>query len=502
MDADPGWTIGRLARATGLSVRVLRHWDEIGVVSPSRTHAGHRRYAPADVVRLYRAVALRRAGLRLEQVRDLVADADPDPGATLRAHLADLESDLRRRTALRDRLRDALADGPATGPDPTPLMAVIARLTLLDGYVHGYHAREGERLRDQASTLAGILHRNVRYGPGEEVLEVGCGVGAQTAELLRRSPGAAITSVDRSGPSLREARERVGARARVAFLEADVHDLPRPDGPLREEGFDHAFVCFLLEHLARPVDVLRTVRRMIRPGGTVTVIEGDHGSTRFHPDSPAAHRAIEAQIHLQARNGGDALIGPKLPALLAEAGFADVTEDATEIAVNADTSPPELVDGFIRNTFTAMIAGIREPAIAAGLVDATEFDAGVADLLATADPGGRFAYTFTVATGVRPARRRRARRDRPTRGLLVGGVLERDPQTDAVGLDGAVLDHDVLTDHLGDPQIADRLGSRLHGHAGGCGPRLAAGADDLGHSVNAVRHAGSPPRRGLDHRGP
>ena len=53
------------------------------------------------------------------------------------------------------------------------------------------------------------------------------------------------------------------------------------------EPFDHVFVCFVLEHLARPVEALSILERLLRPGGTITLIEGDHGSTYFHPDSAA-----------------------------------------------------------------------------------------------------------------------------------------------------------------------------------------------------------------------
>jgi DNA-binding transcriptional MerR regulator len=57
-----GWSVGDLARATGLSQRVLRHWEHIGLVTPARTSAGHRRYGPVDVTRMYRALALRQTG--------------------------------------------------------------------------------------------------------------------------------------------------------------------------------------------------------------------------------------------------------------------------------------------------------------------------------------------------------------------------------------------------------------------------------------------------------
>src|SRR6202035_3814283 len=104
-----GWTVSDLARATGLSQRVLRHWEELGLVTPARTAAGHRRYGPGEITRLYQALALRQAGLRLAQIKTLLDARDPQSAATtLRAHLAELDADLHRRGLLRDRLAAAL----------------------------------------------------------------------------------------------------------------------------------------------------------------------------------------------------------------------------------------------------------------------------------------------------------------------------------------------------------------------------------------------------------
>ena len=77
-------------------------------------------------------------------------------------------------------------------------------------------------------------------------------------------------------------------------------------------SFDHVFVCFVLEHLREPVEALRRLRAVLKPGGTLTVIEGDHGSTFFHPHSDAAWRTIQCLIDLQAAAGGNALIGREL----------------------------------------------------------------------------------------------------------------------------------------------------------------------------------------------
>ncbi len=127
------------------------------------------------------------------------------------------------------------------------------------------------------------------------------------------------------------------------------------------------------------------------------MIESDHGSAYFHPDSAAAHAAIRCQVELQARAGGDALIGRRLYPLIVEAGFAAVTVSPRMVYV--DSSRPDLVDGFTRKTFTAMIEGVREPAIAAGLAAPAGFDAGVQDLHRTTEADGVFCYTFFKGVG-------------------------------------------------------------------------------------------------------
>jgi SAM-dependent methyltransferase len=269
-----------------------------------------------------------------------------------------------------------------------------------DTYVHGYDPRENERLEDQAGTLVDLLHSDTAYPDGSAVLEAGCGVGAQTITLAQRSPDAQFTSIDISADSIAEASRRIDAAGltNVELRQADIFDLP-----FESESFDHVFVCFVLEHLSEPVEALAILDGLLRPGGTITVIEGDHGSAYFHPDSAAAHAAIQCQVTLQRQAGGDSLVGRQLYPLLVEAGF-----DATRVSprmVYVDSSRPALVDGFTRKTFTAMIEGVREPAIAAGLIEPERFDAGVHDLHRTTEPDGVFCYTFFKAVA---EKRRRA----------------------------------------------------------------------------------------------
>jgi len=264
-------------------------------------------------------------------------------------------------------------------------------------YVHGYSERERQRLHDQSQTLAELLHHDTIYPAGSHVLEAGCGVGAQTFILAKNNPQTRFTSIDASPASIAAARAAAGVAGlgNVTFQTADIFQLPFP-----EASFDHVFVCFVLEHLRQPGKALQRLRTVLKPGGILTVIEGDHGSTFFHPRSDAAWRTIQCLIDVQAGMGGNALIGRELYPLLLGAGFGDVAVSPRFVYV--DASRPDWVEGFTRNTYIAMVEGVREQALAAGLITRPEWDKGISDLKASAGPNGTFCYTFFKAISVRP----------------------------------------------------------------------------------------------------
>jgi SAM-dependent methyltransferase len=265
------------------------------------------------------------------------------------------------------------------------------------GYVHGYSAAETRRLTDQAGTLADLLHGGTAYPPGTRVLEVGCGVGAQTVHLLRRHPGIVLSAVDIDEASLRRARATVAAEvpdAQVRWHRANLFNLPFANGT-----FDELFLCFVLEHLADPVGALGVLQRVLRPGGGVTLVEGDHDSAFYHPDGAYARRAVDCLVTLQARNRGDGLIGRRLYPLLTAAGYHDVEVGPRTVYV--DDSRPDLVEGFTRNTFTAMVANVGADVLSAGLMTPQEWALGLAELERTAEGGGTFHYTFFKGTGRR-----------------------------------------------------------------------------------------------------
>lgn len=263
-------------------------------------------------------------------------------------------------------------------------------------YVHGYSTREWERLTDQANALSELLHQDTTCPAGSVVLECGCGTGAQTVFLASRNPEARIVSVDVSAASLEQARRRIQAAGHrnVEFHQASIFELPFDDA-----HFDHAFLCFVLEHLAEPATALKAVQRVLRREGSITVIEGDHGSWFCYPQTAEASRAVQCLVEVQAKLGGDSLIGRRLYPLLLETGFREVRVSPRTVYV--DSSRPGLVESVFKNTFIAMVEGVRDQALSLGLIDERTWYKGIADLHRATKRDGTFCYTFFKAVATR-----------------------------------------------------------------------------------------------------
>jgi ubiquinone/menaquinone biosynthesis C-methylase UbiE len=264
----------------------------------------------------------------------------------------------------------------------------------MTSYMHGYSRREAERLHDQSSILRQLLHADVAYPAGSQVLEAGCGVGAQTVALATNSPGASFVSIDISSKSLDQAKALIESQGitNVQFQQADILDMPFADG-----SFDHVFVCFVLEHLDDPWRALIEMKRVLQAGGTITVIEGDHGSCFWNPETDESRKAWQAMIQVQINLGHDPLIGRRLYPLLANAGF-DV-RGVVPLWAYADASKPDLLDGGINRILAPMMETAREEAIGQGLIDRATWEKGIIDMhQASLPPDGSVFYTWFRGT--------------------------------------------------------------------------------------------------------
>ncbi|MFE5138372.1 MerR family transcriptional regulator [Streptomyces fagopyri] len=164
MTTSATWKVGRLAEASGLTVRTLHHWDTIGLLSPSqRTAGGHREYTEGDLVRLYQVLALRNLGLALDTVAACL-DAGVDPARLVRDHLAGVEASIAALGVLRDRL---VRLGDELSAEQTPTApALLDALRAIGGAgdqglrTLGRHLDDDQirALRSRAATLGPATH--------------------------------------------------------------------------------------------------------------------------------------------------------------------------------------------------------------------------------------------------------------------------------------------------------------------------------------------------------
>ena len=149
------WRIGELAKATGLTVRTLHHYDEIGLLTPSeRTQAGYRLYGDEDVRRLYEIRALRDLGLPLQEIPSAL---DGDPKAVLERHLRRVEEDVERGRRLQSLLQGILARvDHASGLD---YMEAIQAMTMMEKYYTPEQLAQLEERRRQLGEDAELQYQ-------------------------------------------------------------------------------------------------------------------------------------------------------------------------------------------------------------------------------------------------------------------------------------------------------------------------------------------------------
>ncbi|MFF9478726.1 methyltransferase domain-containing protein [Streptomyces sp. NPDC014733] len=192
-------------------------------------------------------------------------------------------------------------------------------------YTHGHHESvlRSHTWRTAANSAAYLLDS---LRPHMKVLDIGCGPGTITADLAALVPDGQVTALDRAPGILQQARATVEDRGltNVRFAVGDVHALDHPD-----DTFCVTHAHQVLQHVGDPVQALREMRRVTRPGGIVAVRDADYAAMTWYPEVPG----MDAWLHLYERvtraNGGEPDAGRRLHAWARQAGFAPEAVTAT-----------------------------------------------------------------------------------------------------------------------------------------------------------------------------
>ncbi|MDQ1475969.1 MAG: hypothetical protein QOE62_1198 [Actinomycetota bacterium] len=216
--SDGGRRVGELAAATGLTVRTLHYYGEIGLLDASaRTAAGHRLYADADVERLYRICLLRRLGLPLGEIARALDDPEWELRSAMAVHLRDLERRLDATTQLRGRLAQLVgAMQTSDRPSTHDLLEVLEEMTMLDSTVQ---RRISILVYSDLQAAFDYLERVFGLGPGELTRD---GEGNIVHGEIRAGDGVVWLHPEAPQFGLLSPRSLGGASASMAVMVDDV----------------------------------------------------------------------------------------------------------------------------------------------------------------------------------------------------------------------------------------------------------------------------------------
>jgi len=262
------------------------------------------------------------------------------------------------------------------------------------GYLHGYGARERNRLRRQARVLEPMVHDHLPFHRRRRCLEVGSGVGAQTEILLRHFPDLQVTCVERSATQIAEAKRFLRtvpwARGRFTLVQEDATRLP-----FDREEFDCGFLCWILEHVGDPARVLSELRRVLLSGAPIVANEVLNATFFIDPYSPNTLQYWMAFNDRQLELGGDPFVGAKLGNLLQQVGFHDVQTFVKTFHLD-NRAPGERAE-FLRYWTDLLLSGAPQ-LLAAKKVRQAVVDGMKLELDRVArDPNSVFFYSFIQA---------------------------------------------------------------------------------------------------------
>ncbi len=185
-------------------------------------------------------------------------------------------------------------------------------------YTHGYHEAvlRSHRSRTAENSAAHLLPL---LGAGDRLLDVGAGAGTITVDFANIVASVTATEIGPEALELTRATAAERGATNIDFRVGDVHALPFGD-----DTFDVAHAHQVLQHVDDPVQALREMARVTRPGGIVALRDSDYGGFRWWPENPQLDKWLDLYRSVAAHNGGEPDAGRRLLSWAHSSGLTDV----------------------------------------------------------------------------------------------------------------------------------------------------------------------------------
>lgn len=249
----------------------------------------------------------------------------------------------------------------------TAIQSPDAQVVDHEEYIHDYHSAHATKMVQQrrAATHAAFLLPYLH--PGMDLLDCGCGPGTVTVGLASAIAPGLTVGVDIAQDQIEQARINA-VREGSTNIRFDVEDLYAL--PYADNNFDAAYMQAVVGHLHNPMEALKEVWRVLKPGGVIGVRDSDFGGFLIAPTDPLIDNAFELYIRFRQDNGGDPYNGRRLREYVRRAGFVN-----TRASGAYECWGTEEETGYIVDVLLAELAGPRvtEHAVTHGWADREHF---------------------------------------------------------------------------------------------------------------------------------
>jgi len=223
-------------------------------------------------------------------------------------------------------------------------------------YLHGYNSEEQQRLVEQAHLLKNWTFRFCpkleNQGDGFSVLELACGVGAQTEIFLSLNPKVKMTCVDISEDQINGAQKRLSGFSNIDFVCSDVEDLN-----FAHDSFDLIYAHWFYEHLKAPLKALSSVYKYLKPGGSMWGNEVNNATLFLDPYKESIQSYWYKFNDHQWNMGGDPFVGAKIGSYLCDAGFTGSNIQTHPMIIHFDKRDPKQRKVFLEDFKSVLLSG-------------------------------------------------------------------------------------------------------------------------------------------------